>query len=305
MLKNKIVSKLFDTINKLSVSSGEIKAEEEEQEQESKANKEGPKEEKEYIVSIPNESKPLKFSTEKPLLICIYTVRTEGLYPFILYLLHKATNEEVNFIAMPPTTTDFKCAAIGSKKIKHAVQAYLRSALPDLAFTYAGFCETPANNIIIYKCDEQNMAVLNDDYVWATAYEIFNKKKIMVYTLHKSITNFFILNSEFLRLKTPMNRIYESPLVGYYSSTDTCAHSEMDIYRETIIPALGKCYYLFMDMPHKQSSETSILRIVFFAGRMALYVDNINNERIHYDSIFCREYKRYIIQNYNQHIVLF
>ena len=106
-----------------------------------------------------------------------------------------------------------------------------------------------------------------------------------------------------------MNRIYESPLVGYYSSTDTCAHSEMDIYRETIIPALGKCYYLFMDMPHKQSSETSILRIVFFAGRMALYVDNINNERINdyinYDSIFCREYKRYIIQNYNHHIVLF
>ena len=297
MLKNKIVSKLFDTINKLSVSTGEIKAE---QEQENKVNKEGPKEEKEYIVSIPNEIKPLKFATEKPLLICVYTVRTEGLYPFILYLLHKATNEEVNFISL-------KCSAVtGSKKIKYAVQAYLRSALPGLAFTYTGFCETPANNIIIYSGEQNATMVLNTDYIWATAYEVFNKKKVREYTLHKSITSFFCLNSDFLRLKTLGKRIYESPLVGYYmSNDDKCAYSEMDIYRETIIPALGKCYYLFTDMPHplKLGEKVNILRIAFFAGRMTLYSDK--NDYINYDSIFCRDYKRYIIQNYNQHVVLF
>jgi hypothetical protein len=300
MLKNKIVSKLFDTINKLSVSSDDIKEEEDE------AIQEGPIEAietKEYIVSIPNESKLLKFATEKQLLICIYTVRTEGLYPFILYLLHKATNEEVNFISL-------KCsAATGSKKIKYAVQAYLRSALPGLAFTYAGFCETPANNIIIYSVEQNATMVLtlNTDYIWATAYEVFNKKKVREYTLHKSITSFFCLNSDFLRLKTQEKRIYESPLVGYYISNDTCAHSEMDIYRETIIPALGKCYYLFMDMPHphspKLAEKANILRIAFFAGRMSLYTDTIS--ATHYDSIFCRDYKRYIIQNYNQHVVLF
>jgi hypothetical protein len=299
MLKNKIVSKLFDTINKLSSS---------EEEEQCEAILEGPIEAietKEYIVSIPNESKPLKFATEKPLLICIYTVRTEGLYPFILYLLNKTEPAQLNFISL-------KCsAATGSKKIKYAVQAYLRSALPGLAFIYAGFCETPANNIIIYSGEQNATMALNADYIWATAYEIFNKKKVREYTLHKSITSFFCLNSDFLRLKTLGNCIYESPLVGYYiSNDDKCSHSEMDIYRETIIPAMGKCYYLFMDLPHLQSpklgEKVNILRIAFFAGRMSLYSDKTDkNDYINYDSIFCRDYKRYIIQNYNQHVVLF
>ena len=304
-MKNKIVSKLFDTINKLSTD--EIRKDEM-YEEDVEDNIEGKV--IEYIVSVPNETNSLKFTNEKPILICIYGIRTDGLYPFILYLLHKTETEQVTFISMPLLN-----CCIGSKKIKYAAQAYLRTILPALAFTYAGFCETFVNNIIIYKCAEQNMVEMEDDYVWATAFEMFNKKKIMDYTFHKSITNFFTLNSEFLRLKTPGNRIYESPMIGYYSSTDTCERNEMDIYRETIIPALGKCYYLFAELPHKQSSETSILRIVFFAGRMALYVDNINYERINYerinyerinyDSILCREYKRYIIQNYNQHVVLF
>ena len=297
MLKNKIiVSKLFDTINKLAANEIE---EEKEEPCEEIAVVEGRS--NEYRVSIPNEDKLLKFTNEKPLMICIYGIRTDGLYPFIVYLLHKAEPAQVTFIAMP--VQGLKCSGTGSKKIKYAVQAYLRLILPDLAFTYTGFFEARENNIVIYKCAEPDTEM--SDYIWATAYELFNRKQVMDYTLHNSITSFFCLNPDFLILKTPTQRIYESPMIGYYSSMETCAVSEMDIYRETIIPALGKCYYLFQEIPHKHR-QTNILRIVFFAGRMDLYADNVSDSVSDsvYDSLFCREYKRYIIQNYNQHVVL-
>ena len=50
------------------------------------------KKENHFIIDIPNNNKPVNFSTIKPLVICMFQVRLDGLYPFLLFLLKKCSN---------------------------------------------------------------------------------------------------------------------------------------------------------------------------------------------------------------------
>ena len=86
MLKNKrkpnIVSRLFDTINNMSLD--EDTCDDENLYTDSTAFVRP-----NYIVSVPNETQELKTTPLKPVVICVYQVRTDGLYPYILFLLEK------------------------------------------------------------------------------------------------------------------------------------------------------------------------------------------------------------------------
>ena len=283
MLKNKrkpnIVSRLFDTINQLTedetindaIECVEVK---------NPIN---------YIVAVPNKTLPFKFSSIKPFMICLYQVRTDGLYPFLLFLFQKEYNN-LSFLSI-------NCSTINEKKIRYEVKAYLKEIIPTILCSYAGFYETEENNIIIFSCDEPVITNLEtNDSIWATPFEIINKK-IPLYSFQKSVTDFFRFNTDFLILKTLNQSIYESPMIGYVPALSQ-SFEEVDIFRETILPALGKCYYLCNEIssPHKK-----MIRIAFFAGTMLIYP--VKKEQ-NYDSLLCHEKKYYIIQNYNQHVIL-
>jgi hypothetical protein len=228
-------------------------------------------------VSLPiqKETKP----NLKPKLICMYQVRTDSLYPFILFLVECMRD----CVCFPSFS--------GNKRIKSV--SYMKTIFPEAEITYEGSYETAENTILILKAV---MADYDSIYLWATSFDIMNKKKLMDYTFSPKVLDFFNANPEFLRLRNSENGIiYETPMVGYYKS-NTTSRDEMDIYRETIIPALGKSYYLLTDY------TAGVMRIAFFAGRMALYKKNMNPMK--YDSILCCEHKRYMIKNYNQHVVL-
>jgi hypothetical protein len=290
MLKNRkttIASNIFDTINKLVPDENRdenttIKTSDNEFGDDSDTSIPF-----EYSVTIPTETH--SFNTTKPNMICMYQVRTDGLQPFIVFLLRQNENE-VSFIPFP--------GLINNKKNKYAAVTYMKIIFSNTKIAYAGCYETKNINIIILKCIQNNMDNTNE-YIWATSFEIINKRKILHYPLANNVLDFFQQNSSFLLLKNSQNVFYESPMIGYYKAPDLMDIEEMDIYRQTIIPALGKCYYLLMDIP----LNTNVMRIAFFAGRMALYNKKIDGDA-HTDSILCREYKRYIIQNYNQHVVL-
>ena len=242
-----------------------------------------------YCVAVPNKTIPIKFSSIKPLLLCVYQVRTDGLYPFLLFLLERH-GEQLSFIAPGGSS---------SKKIKYSTNVYLNTLFPSLSFTYAGFYETIANNIIIFNCLEPTTPTNLEtvDYIWATSFEIMNKK--LPIPMHKSVTDFFLFNTDFLLLKTLNRRIYESPMIGYAPVLSSQSFEEVDIFRETKIPALGKCYYLFSGIP----SAKKMIRVAFFAGTMLFYP--VKKEQ-KYDSLLCHSQgdNYYIIQNYNQHVVL-
>ena len=98
MLKNKrnlnIVSRLFDTINKMSLDA-DIHEDES-----TYADTLAPaiaNVQPNYIVSVPNETQPLKIAEFKPITLCVYQVRTDGLYPYILFLLTNY-NDEFSFM---------------------------------------------------------------------------------------------------------------------------------------------------------------------------------------------------------------
>jgi hypothetical protein len=293
MLKNRktnIASKVFDTINKL-VEDEKIddiipKLNTSDNEIISRSDIIIPLE---YTVTIPEETR--QFNPMKPNSICMYQVRTDGLYPFIVFLFRQ-NEKKLSFIPFP--------VVINKKNIKYATAAYMKDIFPDTTIAYQGFYEMKDMNIIILKYEEKNIESSNE-YIWTTSFEIINKRKIMNYSLENNVLDFFRKNSSFLLLKNNKNVFYESPMISYYKAPHLIEGEmeieEMDIYRQTIIPALGKCYYLLMDMP----PNTSLMRIAFFAGNMSIYNKKID---YHSDSILCREYKRYIIQNYNQHAVL-
>ena len=265
--KTHIVSTLFDTINKMS--SEEAGSSEAASETECETASETARANK-YSVSVPNEIFVL--NKKKPVLICTYQVRTDGLYPFLMFLL----NKKASFIKLD-----------AQKQIKYAAVTYMQSIL--LKVAYAGFCETEENNIIILSAEETNAT--GDDYNWATSFEIMNKKKVMNEMIDPVVMAFFLTNPAFLFVKDERNRIYESPMVGY-KSNHTCV-DEMDIYRETHNPLFGKCYYIDRDIP---TVSSTIMRIAFFAGKMVLKKEKS------YDSVLCGD--KYIIQNYDQHVVL-
>jgi hypothetical protein len=271
--KTHIVSTLFDTINKMS-------AEEDSASETAEASETADASASEtayvtkYRISVPNERLVLKKG--KPVLICTYQVRTNGLYPFIMFLF----NKKATFIKL-----DVK------KQIKYAAIAYIQTILPSASLSYAGFYETEENNIIILSAEETN--TIMSDYIWATSFEIMNIKKIMNVTVDPVVMTFFLANPAFLILKDERNCIYESPMIGYKSHQHACNEAEMDIYRETRDPLFGKCYYIDRDIP---VASHTIMRIAFFAGKMVL------NKEKSYDSLLCCD--KYIIQNYDQHVVL-
>jgi hypothetical protein len=182
------------------------------------------------------------------------------------------------------------------KQIKNSALAYIQTILPSASLSYAGFYETEKNNIIILSAEETSMIAndyICDNYIWATSFEIINIKKIINEPVDPAVMAFFQSNPAFLILKDEKNRIYESPMVGYKSHQGLCHATEMDIYRETRDPLFGKCYYVDRDIP---TASTIILRIAFFAGKMVLHKEKS------YDSVLCGDH--YIIQNYDQHVIL-
>jgi hypothetical protein len=281
--KNHIVSRVFDTINKMTDGFDKICESNEDIENNVSSTYNN------YIVSLPNLKTPTK---SKPFLICMYQVRTDGLYPFLLFLL-KIDDNEANFIKMPEISGSFK-------KVKYAAVSYAKSILHETKISYAGFYELPTKNIIILNCNEQDIKIYTStEYLWTTSFEIINKKKIGNTLMNNTIFDFFFENPSFLTLKTLDNRIYETPMIGYVKARDNVSNiEELDIYRETLLSELGKCYYLFIDIPYFR--EKHLMRIVFFAGEMVLYDEYDKN----FDSMLCHNHRRYIIQNYNQHTVL-
>jgi hypothetical protein len=174
----------------------------------------------------------------------------------------------------------------------------MKSIFPNTDFAYAGFYEGEDKNVIILKCVERESGPTSFGHVWATPFEIINKNSILHRPFHSSVLSFFNRNPAFLILKTLDHRNYESPMIGYaYAPSYLCPFEELDIYRETILPGLGKSYYLFSEQP---PPDKKTIRVAFFAGIMLLYPEK---KKRTYDSLLCPN-KRYLIQNYNQHVIL-
>jgi len=246
------------------------------------------------IIDVPNYLESPVFKSSKTLLICLFQIVTEGLSPFLLYLLHtkKAINE-LNLITMH----SFDGGKYNENLTEEAVD-YMHNLLEPMHnnsdISYAGFTETVTNNILflkyispINKCHDFS---LPSDYYWATTHELVNLNSIMNIPIALNVIHFFINNLKLLQLTNEDNVIYETPVVGYYNTNN-------DIFREKRIEKYEKCYYF--DIKYTSDSK---MRAAIFLKRTGLLNDTFhkfdsivyNNKDMHY----------YLIKCYAQHTVL-
>ena len=219
---------------------------------------------KPWKVTVPNRQLSPLFLKAKPVVICIFQIRKDGLVPFILFLLQKTkTDHTMNFIPFP---------VIDGGPIKDCI-AYIETQLPLGLITYEGFFTTTEQNIIILNYSPVNAMELDaepdpipNQLEWSTPHEIINLQKVLNFRVHQNVIDFFILNLNFLRVRDDKNSIYATPLIGYYCAAN---RDDLDIYRELRLPALGKRYYLLLDIP-TDFKNTTVVRTVFFPQKLAV-----------------------------------
>jgi hypothetical protein len=252
------------------------------------------------IVAVPNATRELGFLTVKQIVICVFQICNDGLYPFLLYLLKKNTTEqEMTFIPFPSFDGGKK-----KRNLKKDCIAYINKIYPvelDLHLSYAGFYETDDNNVVILRATTSDK-LYDKNIEWVSSHEIINTRRFLNYPIHKNVIELFEQNTKFLFLRRAGagagSGSYEVPNIGYYYANDK--NEIDDIYREYLLPSFGKCYYLYLELPpvieHKR-----IIRTAFFAGTMA--IDKMDTA---YDSILCtvNNIKRIVIKNYNQQMSL-
>ena len=234
------------------------------------------------IASVPNylEQPPTDFNLNKPLYFCLFQIITEGLDPFLMFLLHKHDANDANDIGFIPFISPVR------ENLKKTGKNYLSTLfIKEEGISYAGFASTTDYNVLIYKYIPINSSVLNANYYWTTTSEIINTRSFLDMPIKPIVVDFFYKNPAFLFLKNAAGVIYASPLIGYYKAADIKRSELMDINREWVSPTVGKCYAFYITLPPKAANETLM--------RAALFLP-------------CAVIKngKYILTKYNQHLPL-
>lgn len=258
------------------------------------------------FAEVPNYLERPLFVKAKPMLICMFQIRMDGRYPYLLFLIHKnKRNTMFNFVKFPSFD-----GGKDSKNLKKDAVKYMETKFSNGDISYAGFTENETNNILILKYidtphTETPMSIPSDNYCWASTHELINLKTIMTSLLSipmsSIVINFFIKNPNFLLLRNEKEVIYETPVIGYYTISKDAL---MDIFRETLRKDIGSCYYFYIDPP-KTDTSTIIMRSLLFLGRLSL-IEKIKNVNACDSFLLTRDdhVKMYAINHYSQHLPL-
>jgi hypothetical protein len=265
-------------------------------------NKEPSSDKKLVFAEVPNYLERPIFTHAKPMLICMFQIRMDGLYPYLLFLLHKNKRKTMfNFVNFP----SFDGGKV-SKNLKKEAVKFMHGKIEKGDISYAGFTENENNNIIILKYIETTLSVPTDDYCWTSTHELINLKTIMTpqpIVISPSVFNFFLKNSAFLLLRNDKEVIYETPVIGYYPIAKGAL---TDIFRETLRNDIGSCYYFYVEPPKKNDGDDIIImRSLLFLGRLGL-IEKIKNINVCDSFLLTTDdhVKMYAINNYSQHLPL-
>jgi len=259
-------------------------------------------------ILVPNQDIKLGINSNKPIEICLYQVVWHINTPFLLFLLNKQNDSTLSFVEY------INSGSYNPERLKNNIIKYISTFFPVVNITYSGYYETIDKNVIILRYEDNynynsNITTEQNSYLWCTVYEIINVNKVYNYNLNNSIHDFFNNNVEFIRIMNVDGNYYETPIICYYKTRKSDNIDEIDIYRETIIPSLPKSYYLYSSgcIPKISDSNSSIVRIAVFKGKLSFKDIDLYNTDNSYDTLFYiyKNVNRYfIIRNYSQHIIL-
>ncbi len=260
--------------------------------------------------------------------LCIYTVNTNGKYPFLQYLLANNGFNELSLPLLPSFSKLKKDDLISYSKV------YLSGILQADNFEkftnsilFKGFYEFNGKLYVFFDASKCELN-LDDIYIYspfrfALLDEIVNKKNVCNIIINYETTKFFTSNDSLCYLYDENNKPYENPIVGYVGKSTPEKLNFTFTFGES---AKNKCalfgpYYYFTnfsnairqggwshnykpeqsygkyitDNDNGRYSKGGIVRFALFTGKTK-YIENLPN-----DPIDESEIRKELIKDSNAH----
>ena len=179
-----------------------------------------------------------------PIYLCIYTINTNSIHPFIQYLLYYNSSKKgqsqfiLPFIKNKRGLSSFALKEV-NKIFSEWTEKPIYQGYKKYGDNYYLFFEKPSEkHMILYKSQQSA-------WWWTMVSEIIDIKKIINLSISSLVSEFFIHHRDLLFLYDSNNNIYESPTVGYHG-----CHRKMvafitifGIYKSSPFASLGPYYY--------------------------------------------------------------
>ena len=248
--------------------------------------------------------------------ICGYEIKNNGTIPYLKYLLYKEEfSDTLFFPTLPLTYTNVNSDDVikMSKLNLFALLQLNNYADFESNICFKGFLMENDHEIHIFfdltECKLQINDIYRENIIWLTLLdEIINQRNVCNILIEGSVSNFFIINSEFIYLKNKNGDNYELPIVGYIgmnginynkvSFTYTFGNPSKDKtamlgpyfyftdfknsikqggWSETGKPVKNDDSVLITDNEHGRYKKGSIVRFALFLGKMKI-VENLPND---------------------------
>ena len=175
---------------------------------------------------VVNDYKKIKLQSLKYIFFCIFQINTQQpqknkshfTYPFIQYLLWKyPKNNKKNsdLFVFPFQKYD------QSKTIIQIEKDILKKMnIKSVNYNKIGFIQVDDKVYLFYKhkyiYNFPCLFLRNEQMWWCTIDEICNKKRILNFPIHQSVTNLFYMNRQLIYLYEKNGRRYDTPTVAFY-----------------------------------------------------------------------------------------
>ena len=187
--------------------------------------------------------------------ICCYMVATNGLKPYLKYLLYKYPESSENysdllvfpFFLYDNTNTDIKELCIDE------TIEYLDNIGGPSSVHVSGYKETDIGVCVFIELDNKIYESLNEiknqtrgSELWFVLIkEIIDIRNVINFPIHSSVTNFFLKNMSFLFLLDKDQRPYTLPLVAYHGNYYKVISfvAVFGLKKSSVFSSLGPYYY--------------------------------------------------------------
>jgi hypothetical protein len=216
--------------------------------------------------------------------LCLYKVNSNGLYPFLNYLLTLNENKIFTFPKLPNYSSLTKENMVTYSKV------YLSGILQENNFEefsknvlFDGFQEY--NHDIYLFFDVTNCIVnikldhFSQNIIFGLLDEIVNHKKICDINVDLNVNSFFINNDYLLYLYDDLNQPYETPVIGFVAKINESETNFTMTFGETAKnkSAILGPYFYFTDF--NKANSKGIIRFALFLGKTK-YIENTPNDEI-------------------------
>lgn len=231
--------------------------------------------------------------------LCLYSINTSSLHPFLQFFLYKGDSNTLTF----PKTPFASCC----KVIDEIFKSY---GIDDQLYSCKGMKEWDGDVFIFYDCslyDIQCHKLQNYNKIWITLIdEIISSRCNCNYAIECIVSNLFLANPELIYLtetEKPFNRI-EIPTVVY----NGCPLNKLDFIstfgslQKTENNICGYYFYNFQLLGEKDIK--GIVRFALFIGNAK--IEPLSLLAIEYDSVLNIEntHPIWFTSNYERHIPL-